>query len=629
MSAAYAAAAAAQRTRGLLLSGKAAAWLPRANAGLRTRRRPAWRLAVAALVLAASPVWAALWGGADNYVNITAARVEQLSNAVRVVLESDGRLETDIDIFSFWRRNRETGWSQRDLKRFPLRLLNARSQIGRFVDIGAYPASHLTLSVPTDAREGVGLEMALHLYAPARLGRFQYRDYVADWSWRVAGDESLHVDMVLSDNKRELIITVHTNEHHDVAVATPAAGPRVEQDVRVDPADTGLRLWALRAPLQAVMDEIAAAAHVSISLGPGIDRRLTANLPPLPVGRLLALVARMCCLSLVVADGGYLLTGSGGADVGSYWAAENRRIHLRNISVDDALLLLPTFVLGRLRVDVESNALVAYGPPELLDKISADLRAVDRRGWQVVMRLMLVEVRDSRLLQQQLATLLEAGTTGLEMTPVDGSVRVAVADHSLNHVRLALQALEHRQAVRTDVRPHVTVLSGREARIFVGKQQFYRFMRRTWWGGTRLELNRVDVGVQLTATPWTGDGRSITVPFTVSADSILSRDSEGLPLVGRQQADGVLRVRRGQTIVFGGLRTRDSSVLDLRAPGLGALPPLARPGGTRTADRSGSELLICLSAEATQGPVDRPVPAPAVPLPAPDETPDADPDTVR
>ena len=49
--------------------------------------------------------------------------------------------------------------------RVGLRFTNAKSRIGKsFIDVSKFPVSYIQLSVPQDAREGVGLNMQVALY---------------------------------------------------------------------------------------------------------------------------------------------------------------------------------------------------------------------------------------------------------------------------------------------------------------------------------------------------------------------------------------------------------------------------------------------------------------------------------
>lgn len=562
------------------------------------------------LLAVTSPGHAQRWGRATDYVNITRSRVERLSNAVRIFLEADGVLETQVDGSQFWVREAGTSWWKlRDLKVFRINLLNARSQIGRYVAVEVFPASHVTLSVPTEAREGVGLEVALSLYAPARAGKIQMGDDVADWYW--SWDLSQRVDMLLSENQRQLILTVHTDRHYDVT-EDQAKTPEPERvELSVERSDSGLRLRALNAKLEAVADAVGQAADLRIVLSPGLTRRVTANLPTMPPARLLQTLCRVACLNLAEHDGSFYIGEGTVGDVSSYWAGQVRQVQLKYLPVDQALLLLPAFILSHLQVNIEGNTVVIYGPPALLDKVEADLRILDAPPQQLRLRAMTVHVVRHERADRVLSALVNSGTTTVDYAPAAGRLRVGLSDVPLEKIAARLRSLHMRGDVRIEAYPETSVVSGSLSRLFIGQQQYYRFLRRRRYG-QELVLRKVDVGVQLEASPWSGDGETIMVPFRISADNIISRDAQGLPLISRQTARGNLRLKSGQTIVFGGLllgegsQQTDASRALEPVHGIPGLGPLLQ-AGTRSA--RADEVVVFLAADSASAQTGGPSPS--------------------
>ena len=49
----------------------------------------------------------------------------------------------------------------------PFRITNARAQVGPFTDVGIYPASHVEVAIPPDARDGVGVDLRVVLFREA------------------------------------------------------------------------------------------------------------------------------------------------------------------------------------------------------------------------------------------------------------------------------------------------------------------------------------------------------------------------------------------------------------------------------------------------------------------------------
>lgn len=544
------------------------------------------------VLTASSAAIAQNWSGSSNAVTITEARVEQLSNAVRVFIKADGTLQCDVTPGQFW-EVRDDQWDLAWLKRFNIALLNARSGIGHYVDVDRYPVSHVTLSVPTNASEGVGLAVSLVLYEPGRIGKFQRRtDAVRDWGWWMGG---IGVDMLLSDNKQELILTVHTEEHRD-ETATEAKATALPYTLRIYEAGEGWRLHAVRAPFADVINKLADAAGTSVTLDPGVDRRITANLPAMGAREIIQALCDTACLELTNSERGYYITTGASDNVGSYWAGSGRRILLHNMPVDEALRCLPGFVLRYLKADTEGNAVIAYGPPKFLDKVERDLVELDRVSYQMKVKVLVAQLRHPESAWKSLAALFERGTTSVGLEPVEGAIQVGVVDQSLRRMKLELQRLQRAGVAEVRVEPEITVLNGEQARVFIGKQQFYQFMRPTWYG-VEPELQRVDVGVRLISSPWSGDGRIITVPFTVASDLIVGKTDDGLPVVSRQQAQGNLRITDQDCIVFGGLRTRDRFIQRLGFPSLKDGITIGGPLRFETQATTDEEILLCVGAE--------------------------------
>src|SRR5205823_3322815 len=84
-----------------------------------------------------------------SFCNITGITAQQLSNGVQITVKADGVLRLRGDRSS-------TG----DPMRYALEFANAKSLVGKnFIDVSKFPVSYIQLSVPQDAKEGVGVSM--------------------------------------------------------------------------------------------------------------------------------------------------------------------------------------------------------------------------------------------------------------------------------------------------------------------------------------------------------------------------------------------------------------------------------------------------------------------------------------
>ncbi len=85
------------------------------------------------------------------YCNLTAIESERLPNAVKIVLRSDGLMAPDIQSRDFFNVDaaRMGRWDRmgKRITVIPIRIRNARSQVGSIVNVGVYAVSHVEISV--------------------------------------------------------------------------------------------------------------------------------------------------------------------------------------------------------------------------------------------------------------------------------------------------------------------------------------------------------------------------------------------------------------------------------------------------------------------------------------------------
>ncbi len=123
------------------------------------------------LLLAAGPAMAQR---GPTYCNVTEIKTEQLANAVRVIIVTDGTPNWYVDWDRLIREGAmrrvmteygEDFWPTESFVYLPIRILNAKSKLGTgFVPINKYPVSHARISIPEWAVEGVGLQVDIVNY---------------------------------------------------------------------------------------------------------------------------------------------------------------------------------------------------------------------------------------------------------------------------------------------------------------------------------------------------------------------------------------------------------------------------------------------------------------------------------
>ena len=509
------------------------------------------RSLVAALCVAAVTCGAGRVAAQNQaYCTVTGVEVEQLSNAVRVTIQADGALHSLARWWDFHELV-ENRWEMKQTDVIPFRLTNARSGVGNFVDISAYPVSYLKLSTPLDAREGVGLECELVLYTKASPGRVRTNEGRFGGR-RLRGE--VQFDMENSSDRTAMYITVISGKHVVLKEDDVEAERRdILAELSVQPGrDSTFSIRAVNADLQQALQQVGEITSERIIVDDGVHRRLTCRLTDIDLAEFLRTTAYGYGLAVARRDGFIYVSNAIPDNVASYWLSSSVPIPLRHLSAGDALQLLPEYVLRFVRPNDTGNALVATGPPPLVEKIRADIHKLDQRGLQISVRVVLVELGTEMSAQRDLEAAIAGGTTDYTTSSTGTGLRFGVLQQRLSEIRARLKFLRRRGEVKLHVEPHLTVASGEEAEFFFGEKQYFKF-KRVGSQGPELSIEAADVGVRLKVTPWGAVREHITVPMTVEASNIMSVGAGGLPRVARRKATSCLALGSGDTIIVGGL----------------------------------------------------------------------------
>jgi len=151
---------------------------------------------------------------------------------------------------------------------------------------------------------------------------------------------------------------------------------------------------------------------------------------------------------------------------------------------------------------------------------------------------------------------------------------------------LLLDNLEVQASTQLRSRATVRVLNGHQAYISAGQERYVILERLD--ARSRAQLEATGTGTMLSVQPTFGDGDEVVLSFGLVVRSLRGADPKtGLPILALRQANGVTRVRDGETIVLAGLSTAQEARQDRTIPLLGRLPLIGQL--FRAADRSRSE----------------------------------------
>ncbi len=519
---------------------------------------------------------ASLPAGGQAYCNITKIEAKELTNGVQIMVKADGVLDWEPE-----GRDWDAFWSREKRTKLAIRFTNARSKIGKnFIPVDITPVSHVQVSIPQDARDGIGVTVTVFLSEPTSIGRR-----------RLSDDQMTY--LITIDRKR----TIERREKR----TNNEGKKKTKPELKVEFADGLLSIHAVKADIHKLMGEIARLARVNLAVDSEVTHDVSMTLKRQPPAQVLKAIASAYGLALSEVDGLYMFSEGIPTDLASYNRSGTASFRMKHMHAQTAPGLLPTFLFSYLHVNKEQNAVVVTAPTQMLDKIGRDLDATDEAPPQILIEAMAVELTSTKDLDLESHWLRRGRTTeiGADNATGDLSYRLfdALEDETgvvpTRELAATLTALLQSGKAEIKANPRMAAVNGQKAEIFVGAQRFI-LVSYLQYGQQQERIQPVPVGVRLDVTPWTGGNGEITTKILAEVSNISSLDPEtGLPLLSTRRAESTVRVHDGETVVIGGLLQRQQEVTHREVPVLGKIPIIGPAFfRSKTSSTVNSELVI-------------------------------------
>lgn len=546
---------------------------------VRGARSLIWPIAAALAVL----TFGAPRAHALVYCNITDIETKQLRNGVQIIVKADGLLERH------WH-----SWEAEGSSRVEINFTNARNSTGKnFIDVSTYPVSHVQLEVPQGAEEGIGVLMTVVSYEPSP------------------------VSVSYSDDRQSIIIMVSSSRTLEGGATASADQKEKGEELFVDYDAGSVNVRAVNVGIQRLLGEIAAKTGVNLAVDDAVKAKVSLNLRDQTPDGLLRTIASAYGLALSEVEGVYMFSQGVPQDLAAYRLSGTASFPLRYTRAQAASGLLPTFLYSYLHVNEEQNAVVVTAPQQMLDKIRADLAAVDVAPPQILVEAIAVEFTNAADLDaviQMARGDVTGRTTGyeddegnfyygdpelwLETDSRSGRLSYSNVGDLPYDFEARLRALEAEQRAKIRAAPRMAVMNGHQANIFIGVRRFITVEYITY-GQTTTKIQGVDVGVKLRVTPLTGGGGEITLEIDrdgTEVSNISELDPEtGLPVLSTRQTGTTVRVKDGETVMIGGLSQRQIEDRSTKIPVLGDLPLIGGLFRSRAKTAVNSELVVFIT----------------------------------
>jgi len=265
----------------------------------------------------------------------------------------------------------------------------------------------------------------------------------------------------------------------------------------------------------------------------------------------------------------------------------------------------------RIAVDPARNALIIMGRAEQYSSILPLLRQLDRSPGEVLIEVVLAEAtitdRTSLGVQFELGNNLSSGdvqingaTQGLGVGGTNAGLVLRLLDTTSN-AQVFINALSSRNRVNILSNPRLIAKSGAEARIQVGTQ--VPVLRQQSSNpnqgqvGVTNSVDYIDTGVVLNVRPVIRADSRVDLEISQEVSEAQANDTSDIssPLIFTRSLSTSLSLQNGQTVLLGGLMSRNRSNLRTGVPGLSRIPGVGALFQNQQAGTTETELLVFIT----------------------------------
>ncbi len=294
-------------------------------------------------------------------------------------------------------------------------------------------------------------------------------------------------------------------------------------------------------------------------------------------------------------------------------------LQLQNRTVDKVLEMIPAELKKgvELKTFPDLNSLIVSGSQPKINEIKAFLLSVDKLVPNIVIEVILADVRDTKTL----STGIEAGlgknpsTTGGTVFP---GVDLTLSSNSINEIisgvngfgvvnlgsvtpnfYINLKALESQGILKLRSTPKLSTLNGHEATMSIGKTEYYLETANNVIGTQNpqniitQQYKSVNADLTITINPVVSGDDQITLEITVKQSTFTERINPNAPPgTITREFKSLIRIKNGQTIILGGLEENSTNDTGSGVPGLSRIPILKWFFSSRNKTKSNNKLSV-------------------------------------
>ena len=378
-----------------------------------------------------------------------------------------------------------------------------------------------------------------------------------------------------------------SNPLPNVVAVTFAVPPVPAAEGRAPAPPRAVTLAFRDTPLSDILRAVAKVCGFSVFSASPLDRKVTAELDAVPCEVAVSII-------LQAADLTFRRTGTVLVVLPAEKAAPQAfaaGYHLSSADPETVAKQLGTLVKGiTTQVDGATNTVYVIGTEEQHAQVRRLLPSLDVAAVHVQIEAAVVDV--------SMNVLRELGLSWGISTPQDGGATILQAPGVKVVTGLSavarIQALVTQGKARVLASPRIITPSGQKATITLGED--FPIPSRDAEGNITFTFRKI--GVTLDILPRANRDGTVTSEVTVRVESVLEllpTPAGPVPRVASREIKLVIRTPSGESIVLGGLISREERAGTVKVPFLGDLPVLGRLFQATTRSDRESEVVFTLT----------------------------------
>jgi len=260
---------------------------------------------------------------------------------------------------------------------------------------------------------------------------------------------------------------------------------------------------------------------------------------------------------------------------------------------------------GTISVDERNNQLIVTDTAEVIEKIKDIVARIDTVTPQVIIEAKIVEVSSDFTNDLGIDWTASMGPADVGDGVLDGNVAMnfpatasGVLGFTFNRVagtplvlNAQLTAMETQGDGKIISSPKIATLDNKKATITQGVE--FPYLERDSSGLATVKFKNIDL--KLEVTPIVSRDNRILMKLNIKKDDIAGISADGTPALSTNEADTVLLVNDGDTIVIGGIFKSTVTTDESGWPGLKDIPLLGYLFKTKSRSSKHNELLIFIT----------------------------------